>query len=373
MFTKTRIFFLVPNLEGGGSERIISLLANYADRKKFEPTIVLLQEKGIYLKKLGPDIRIINLNKTRVRHAAGALISVLRKEKPHIVLSTLGHLNLFIALIRLFLPKETVFIARESSTVSQRNKDESSPALFNLLFKTVYKNFDKIICQCEYMAEDLNKNFAISRNKTKVIHNPVDVEQVQYFAKELPDIQLDPEKTNFVFVGRLGPEKRVDHIIKALAKFAKPEAHHLYVIGDGILKAKLSSLTEELNLTEMVSFLGVLENPFPYMAQGSCLLSTSLYEGFPNVVLEANACGTPVVAYDYHGGIREILTPRENGILVENGNVNKLAETMSSISSLPFDRELIIRKTSERFGLAKQIKKFEALFMELAMNKKVDL
>lgn len=369
MSKKIKILFLVPNLEGGGSERVVSLLANYINRQDFTPTIVLLQKKGIYLQQIEEDVRIIDLNIKRVRYAGLALIQLIKKEKPDLVLSTLGHMNLLLATLKFLMPSKTTFIARESSTVSLRNRDENFPLLFNLLFKTVYKSFDQIVCQCNYMADDLKYNFGIKPDKLKVINNPISVDVALEKSKEAATEIIDEKKVNFVFVGRFSKEKRADHVLKAFARFAQPNKHHLFIIGDGVLKDELKNLAGFLSISPMVSFLGLIKNPFPYMAKASCLISTSLYEGFPNVVLEANACGTPVIAYDYPGGLKEIVANNENGLIVNNGNIEALSSAMQSFDKAKFNSTTISVTTREKFGVSKILQSYEEAFKLILKEK----
>ncbi len=368
MSKKIRIFFLVPNLEGGGSERVISLIVNNLDKTRFVPTLVLAQKKGIYLENISSDLKIIDLNKKRIRYIGLSLIKLIRTEKPDIVLSTLGHLNLFVALIRPFLPKKTIYIARESNTVSQRNRDESFPLLFDILFKTVYHNYDKIICQCNFMQEDLIRNYNIKPSKTEVIYNPVDFNFINKKLTEKAAFKIDESKTNYVYVGRLTKEKRPDHVIRAFAKFAEPQKHHLYMMGIGPLRKSLEKLIWSFNLNNSISLVGLIENPFVHVAKCNCLISTSLYEGFPNVVLEANACGIPVLAYNYPGGINEIIEENVNGVIIENGNINELVLHMKRISKMGFDKERITKKTYQNFNLESIINDYESLFYKSVNN-----
>ena len=94
---------------------------------------------------------------------------------------------------------------------------------------------------------------------------------------------------------------------------------------NGEEKEKLLNLSKELNIEDRVHFLGFQKNPYKYMAQADLLILSSRYEGLPNVVLEANTCGLPVVAYNCPGGTREIIKDGLNGFLVECGNIDELA------------------------------------------------
>lgn len=361
MYRKIRIFILVPNLEGGGSERVVSQIVNNIDRSKFTPTLVLAQKKGVYLKEIAKDVCIINLNKTRVRYIGLALIKLFRKEKPDIVLSTLGHLNLLIALIKPILPSKTVFIARESNTISERNKEENFPFLFNLLFRTVYKRYDRIICQCNFMKNDLIKNFGIPSEKLFVINNPVNIDEILNKSLVKKEI-LPPEVNNIVFIGRLSKQKRVDLLLKAFS-IIKNTNSHLYIIGKGELREQLENIAIEEGIKDKITFLGERNNPFSLLAQANCLALTSAYEGFPNVVLEAHALGIPVVAFQSPGGIAEIIYENENGFLIPFGDIQAFSNGLLKAATHPFQPKVIQAHTRERYALPEIIAQYEEVLL----------
>lgn len=361
MSQNVRVFILVPNLEGGGSERVISQIVNNIDRSRFTPTLVLAQKRGVYLTEIAKDVCIIDLNKTRVRYIGLALIKLLRKEKPEIVLSTLGHLNLLIALLRPLLPSKTAFIARESNTISERNKEENFPRLFNLLFRTVYKRYDRIICQCDFMKDDLIKNFGIPSEKLFVINNPVNIDQI--LNKSLAKKEtLPPKVNNIVFIGRLCKQKRVDLLLKAFS-IIKDTNSHLYIIGKGELREQLENIAIEEGIKDKTTFLGETDNPFSLLAQANCLALTSAYEGFPNVVLEAHALGIPVVAFQSPGGISEIIYENENGFLIPFGDIKAFSSGLLKAATYPFQAKTIQNYTRERYSLPKIIAQYEEVLL----------
>ena len=160
---KINIMLVIPNLNRGGAEKVMSIIANNLDREKFNVTILLLQKKGHYLNSLEKDIRVLSVNQNSVKKSLFPLVKIINKEKPDIVFSTLGHLNLTLMLLKPFLNKKIKFVAREASIPSIMNKKEKFPFLFNLLYKLLYNKFDKVICQSEYMKKDLISNFSIKK------------------------------------------------------------------------------------------------------------------------------------------------------------------------------------------------------------------
>lgn len=360
---KINLYIIVPNFKGGGSERVILSLIKNIDKEKFNITVICGSKTGEYVKDIPTEIKVIDLKKERVRKAIFPIIKIIKNEQPDLVLSTLGHLNLLIALFIPYLPRKTKFVARESNTVSLRNKDEAYPLLFNFLFKTVYRRFNLVICQAGSMKSDLNKNYGFPSKKMVIINNPIEFKRIENLNDDHKIFNLPTDKFNLLIVGRLTKQKRVDHAIKVMSYL--PDHYHLTVIGEGELECQLTQLINELGLQKKVTLTGFMSNPYYLYKKANLLLSTSRYEGFPNVVLEANACGLPVIAYNYVGGINEIIVEGLNGNLVENGNISDLSQCITKAATYRYNKEAIIEMTKERFDVEIIVKKYETELLKL--------
>ena len=121
----------------------------------------------------------------------------------------------------------------------------------------------------------------------------------------------------------------------------------------------------ELGLSEQVTLKGLVDNPYPYMAQADLFVLSSRFEGFPNVVLEAVACGTPVVAFECPGGINEIIKDEKNGYKVEPGDTMRLAETIEKAILTEFNVGSLRSYVGKRFGTKKIIKEYEKALFEV--------
>ena len=350
---KKKIIFIVPSMRGGGSERVMSIILNYLDRNKFDILLVLLKKEGQYLEDLKDDINILDLNVSSAKKSIIKIIKIIKQENPDIVFSTLGYLNILISIIRPILPKKIKFIARESSIVSIQNKQEKYPKLFDFLFKHFYKNFDLIISQSNYMKEDLIQNYNINSKKIKIIYNPVDTNKIDNLANE------KVEKIELLAVGRLDKNKNFKDIIKVLPKLNKK----LTILGEGQEKENLIQLANKLNVS--VEFLGFQNNPYKYMKNAELLVITSLYEGFPNVVLEANVCELPVIAYNCIGGVRESISNGLNGFLIECRNINDLELSIKKALQYKWDKNKIKNYVNHKFSVSKIIEEYERLLNEL--------
>ena len=356
MAIKKKLLIFVPSLRGGGGEKFIVNLVNNLDRKKFNIKLALIKKEGPYLDDLRKDIEIIDLKSKRVRYAFFKIIKLIKKENPDIVFSTLGHLNILLAIIKKIFPN-IKFIARESSIVSKNFN-----SFIQYLYKLFYNYFDLIISQSEYMKEDLVQNFNIKENKIKVIYNPVDINKIQRKSLTNENLFLNNYK-NLIAIGRLSKEKGFDLLIKAFIKLNNN--YRLYILGEGKEKKSLLQLIKSLNIKDKIFFLGFQKNPYKYLYKSNLLILPSKYEGLPNVVLEANALGIPVVAFNCPGGTREIIKDGLNGFLVKCENTDELAFYIKKAMSHNWNKLSIIEYIRKNFLIEKIIKKYENAILTL--------
>lgn len=357
---KTKIYFILPSLFGGGAEKVVLTLLKHIDRTKFEPTLVLLNTQGSY--PVPDDISVINLDVQRARYGIFKVAALLRKSHPDIVFSTLGHLNLLMAMIRPFFGKEIRFIARESNTVSLENQTERFSRLFDFLYRQFYNNFDAIITQSQYMKKDLVENYGISGDKIVMIYNPVDVDKIiENMQKEIA-YKLPENKINLIAVGRLSRQKGFDILIESM--YLLDDKYHLSILGEGEEKETLLELVKKYGLQRRITFAGFQDNPHAIMKQSDLFVLSSRYEGLPNVLLEANACGLGAVAFDTPGGTAEIIEPKRNALLISQTTPLALAEAIQNATDISFDKITIQTMIKERFGVAKILKKYEKVFVK---------
>ncbi len=351
---KVKLLIAVPSLECGGLERNVLNICNNINNRNFETILVIINNENPFYKVTNHAVKVISLNKKNVRKAIFDLKKIVDEQKPDIVLSTANHLNLLFAIFRFLFPKKIIFIARESSIVSINTKRNKFPSLFNRLLKLCYRKFDHIVCQSKYMQQDLLTHYHIPESKTSIINNAVVLPE---HWKETREFQSPRQ---YITVARLSEEKGIDNILRALQKTTTPFQYT--IIGDGPLMSSLKQLTIDLKLQQQVLFAGAHSSPYSVVSEPDLFLMGSHYEGFPNVLLEANALGIPVVSFDAPGGIHEVVNPGFNGFLVPPNDLDAFAAAIDKAASFPFDTKKIQDFTLETYSTKNMMMQWEKLF-----------
>jgi len=224
----------------------------------------------------------------------------------------MGHLNIALAAAIPLLPQKTRYVARETFIVSEQIRSSAFWASWGWAYRYLYPRFDQIICQSAYMRDDLAANFFIPASKLTVINNPLDIDRIKNLAQQplklpLPNT-LERQSTGIVKLvaaGRLSREKGFDILIEAIALSSLRQLS-VTILGRGPLLETLQALARSKGVEHQVRFIGFQENPYAFMARADAFVLCSRHEGFPNVVLEALACGTPIIATPAPGGVKEI-------------------------------------------------------------------
>jgi glycosyltransferase involved in cell wall biosynthesis len=359
-----RLIGLIHALELGGAERImLSILNNFVE-EGFEVHLIIFNNRGALKDTLSKEVVLHDLGIPSVMKGMPKCLKTIHTIKPDIVFTGIGHLNialsLFIPLMKRLLPKSK-WISRETNIVSLHNQISKYPKLFDWLYKHAYVNYDNIIAQSQDMKADIEKNY-FSSEKIVVINNPIDVQKVQSLSKQERAELFDKTKINLLSVSGLRKQKRHDLMLKTLSLL--PKEYHLTIVGTGEMEEDLKALSKSLNISNRVSFEGQQENPYVYMKEADLFVHTSEREGFPNVFLEANVLGLPIVAFSCMGGITEIIDEGVNGFYVAFGECELLAQNIEKAIHFSFDKELIISHTIQKYSKKTILEKYKKIFEE---------
>jgi len=187
--------------------------------------------------------------------------------------------------------------------------------ILKFLIKKIYNKANKVIAVSKVLKNDLIENYNIDRNRINVIYNPYDIEKIIKMSKKplKKEYRNIFSNTTIVNMGRLTKAKGQWHLLRVFKKVKEkiPDLQ-LVILGKGELEEYLINLTNKLNLSASVHFLGFQNNPFNFIAKSDLYVFPSLFEGFPNALVEAMTCGVPVISADCKSGPREILAPNSN-------------------------------------------------------------
>lgn len=354
---RKKVFFIIPSIAGGGAEKVFVDLVNGIDKTIFDVTLIYLTDEGKAY-EVSSTVRVINLEVKRARNAPIKIIKLIRSEKPELIISTLGHLNTMLLMMKKLFPRKTKLIIRQTNIRSlSKNKNKIQQIIQKTLNK-FYNNADEIISQSESMKKDFIKLTNVRKNVV-TIYNPVDVETILIKAKETVDHDFTSAHKNFFFAGRLNEVKRIPLIIDAFKSYhEKHDQSNLYILGEGPEKEKLEDYIKINNLSDSVKLLGFQKNPYKWLKHADLFIMASKNEGMPNVLLEALALEIPVLIQKHPGGTEEIMKALD----IEDRFVEELIITESSFNNYNKD---VHSKLLENFGAANIIEKYERTFKEV--------
>jgi len=355
---KISVIFILPDLETGGAERIVTTIANHLSRDRFEPKILLLRKQGGYLNFLKKDVEIIDINTERIRHSLKPILGEIYRRKPDIVFSGFGEVNAYLALFIKLFPR-TKFIARETNVVTQHVTRKEIKFFYNF-----YNNYQKIIAQSDDMMHDLVDNFNIKKKKIVKINNPVDFDFIN--AKLGTSVKPECFKYNYknvVAIGNLSARKGFDNLLKVFSRL-KNENIMLHILGDGKDKDVLLQMKDFLGLKNVI-FHGRQDNPYQFLKYADLFVLSSRYEGFPNVLLEAGACGTYSLANNCPGGINEIIQHQVNGEVSNIENYEDFSQKIMKVLQGNYNRDGIKNSIRSRFSKDIILNKYEKVLLDL--------
>jgi glycosyltransferase involved in cell wall biosynthesis len=353
---RTRVLFTIPNLEAGGAERVVVTLLTHLDRARFEPSLALVERRGPGLADVPPDVPVHDLG-GRGPRAFLRLLGLIRRLRPDTVFSSLTFYSTLVLLLSPLAPRGTRFVARENNLPTVHVPRMPYGWLRWRLYAPAHRRADRIVCQTDEMAADVARA-GVRRDLTVVVPNPLDLEAVT--ARAGGPSPYASGGRHLVAAGRLVPAKGFDLLLAAFARVAARRADvRLHVLGQGPERAALERQARDLGIAERVAFEGLQANPYPCFRHADLFVLPSRYEGFPNVVLEALALGTPAVAFACPGG--SAVRDGVNGWLVPPGDVEALADRiLAALEAEPLPRERVAASVADH-AVGRVMAAFEAV------------
>lgn len=309
-FKKKKVLFLICHLAEDGAQRVLSELSCHLG-DDIEQVLVMFENKVTYSIKDKAKCVVLDCPLTSNSFFARALNfiqkihrfrCVVKQEKPDWVVSFLQEENIINILVS---PKPIVTVHHCISMDQRSLYSRIAAVLISFLY-----NKAKIVTVSAGLKNDLVSHYGVRNENITVIYNPVNINKIIDLSHEKIEDKLFDSRPVIITAGRLTKQKGYWHLIKAFSKVKKNIDCRLLILGKGEMEEDLKSLSAQMGYKDDIVFLGWQANPFKYFANASVFVLSSHYEGFGNVLVEAMACGCPVVSTDCLSGPREIIAPK---------------------------------------------------------------
>ncbi len=360
-----KLTVLVASLGHGGAEKVCLTLCNELIKRSYEIEVwVVVKENTSLIPFFNKQIEVLELNKKNTRSSFFTLIKLFIVRRPGKLL--IFHIELaLIAIVikKMFFFKTSIYVRSINTlTHSIKNLKKSFRSYMMLkLIKLILPYSNKIIAQSTGMQQDLKIIFNNKESKITTIFNPS-----FHIQGKMNSLKLKHLENDFLFVGSFKPQKGLINLIRSFKMaYEKNKNIRLTLVGDGEEKKKLMKEVQQLGLNSCVTFEGYRENTLPYFKRAKATLLTSFFEGFPNVLVESIAAGTPVIAFNLPSGPDDIIVPGINGTLVDHLNLEGFSKAILDVANgeVQFSKEKVI-ETSKRFALDKIVSQYEKVLLE---------
>lgn len=346
-----RVAVLVSFTGDGGVEHMVARLVEGFLEKGVAVDVLLIKERGGHAARLPSGARILRLHARTSVTAVPAVVRYLRRERPAALLAAKDRAGRVAIVARALARVPTRVVLRLGMHLSGSLAGKSALRRWSrwLPVRRLYARADEIVVVADAVAEDMASHGGIPRERFTVIPNPAVPEDLQARCREpVPCRWLDGGHPPVILaIGRLTAQKDFGVLLQAMARVRGERAARLVILGEGPERARLESMASDLGIADAVRLPGFVANPLAWMARARLLVLCSRFEGAPNVLVEALACGTPVVATDCPSGPREILAGGRYGRLVPVGDSAALATAITAALDTAPDREHLREAVSE--------------------------
>lgn len=368
--------FFIPTLEYGGAEQVIVNIVNGLSSRGYDVELLLCQFEEEWRSKLASGVRVLKLPAAST-HAPGivahlpALVTYLRRENPTALFPHLTHTNVVSLAVTRVLGTDTLVVPTHHLMFEAATDDTPRARAVQWASRYLYPSADRIIAVSEGVADSIVDRTAVKREDISVLYNPIDVEAIRDRAREPVDHEWfgNDEMKVVLFVGRVEEQKDLKTWLRAFKRVhdRDPDTRAV-IVGKGQQRADIRAYADDLGIGEVVSIPGYVENPYSYMRGADVFLLSSRFEGLPTVLIEALACGCPVVATNCPCGPREILADGKYGRLTSVGDEAELAEAVTETlaDSMPADE---LRERADAFALEPILDDYEQFLEEHVISR----
>lgn len=368
---RKKIMFIFPLIGGGGAERVLIYLMKELKKQDWDKVLVTFNEIKYYKNEIPEEVKIIILKKKRSADFFKLIFSlaqVIKQEKPTLINAHLTYANLLTLFSTLISGYRGPTILNEHNFISQNLKNEKYYLIKKLLLKKLYPKATAVLAVSNGVRIDLIENYGVRAENCLTIYNPVDIERIERMSGEQTDHPWFKENLPIIIsCGRLTKQKNYPLLLRAIKLTLEVRELKLIILGDGELKSDLESLALRMGLNKKVDFLGFQSNPFKYMARAHLFVLPSSWEGLGNVIIEAMACGVPVISTNCSSGPDEIITDGKNGLLVKVDDEEALARAILKLLAEEELRKKLAREGKARaqdFRSEEIISQYEKMFLK---------
>jgi glycosyltransferase involved in cell wall biosynthesis len=319
-----KIALIGYRLGHGGAEKVMAILSQFFVKQGIEIHNIIVLDEVSY----SYSGKLINLGK--MKNTSNGLLNKWRRLvflKKHLEKSNFDFVLDFrfrIKPIQELIIAKWIYKSKSIFMVHSYLIDHYMPN-WSFITRLMYGDCYKVVSITNESKELIERKHQL-KNVVR-IYNPIDIDDIVAKANEVNELPYD----YIIGVGQMETNiKQFDKLIEAYSNSILPQVNiHLVLLGKGDRIVKLQKLANERNIEDKVHFLGYQDNPFKFLSKARYFVLSSLNEGLPNVILESLACETPVIAFNCRSGPSEMIQDKENGLLVENQNIEKLTEAMN--------------------------------------------
>jgi glycosyltransferase involved in cell wall biosynthesis len=362
---RLRLMIFRPNLADGGADRVTVTLLKYLDLRRFDPTLVLMRKEGQMLGHVPKAVRVLELGSRRLRGAWPALTRLVRAESPDVLVSTSSGGNLVVSLAQWLSGHRCRLVLSERTMFSMARKERIPWTVpIGAVKRFLYRRAHLVMAVSQGVADDLVQVLRLPRSLVRVVYNPiVDESLLDQAEQPLAHPWFEDGVPVVLAAGRLITQKDYPTLLEAFGQVRRSRPARLMILGEGVLRPALEALVKEMGMEQDVQLPGFVINPFPYMKRCTVFVLSSKFEGLPGVLIQAMACGAPVISTDCPSGPAEIIEPGRSGLLVPVGNADSLAREIEHLLADPQRRETLAREGQRRahdFNVQTMVAQYEA-------------
>lgn len=382
---QAKIAVFIHSLSGGGAQRRTVTLVNGFAERGHAVDLVVVAARGPLLALLDPRVRLVALTNWVEGHALarlprriqlflglGKIVRYFRRERPGVFMAAASHVHVPVLIAHRIAACDVPLVLRVSNHLSRSGSGGAKPKtrLFApRLARWLYPRADALVAVSQGVADDVHAVTGYPSARIHALQSPILTDELRHRA----DAPLDhswfaPGEPPVVLgVGRLVKQKDFPTLIRAFARVRAGRPVRLVLLGrakNGKKRRRLTDLIDSLGVTADVQLAGYVDNPLAFMKHAGVLVLSSAWEGLPGVLIEALACGCPIVSTDCPSGPSEILDGGKYGRLVPIGDDAAMAVAINATLDAPPARG-VLRARAEDFSANRAIDRYLAVLLSV--------